>query len=174
MPKYIVNAAGDEFFPLESSQFYFDSLPGEKYLRYVPNADHSLKDTDLPFTLLAYFQAIVTNTPRPRFWWKADREAGSIRLWTLDPPSQVLLWQATNPKARDFRLVTIGKAWTSTPVEGNNGVYAASLPKPSEGWTAFFLELTYPSGGKYPFKFTTDVVVTPNRYAFGPPKPAAK
>ncbi len=174
LPKYIVNAAGDEFFPLESSQFYFADLPGEKYLRYVPNADHSLKDTDLPFTLLAYFQAIVTNTPRPRFRWKADREAGSIRLHTLDPPSQVLLWQATNPKARDFRLVSIGKAWTSTPVNGNNGVYVASLPKPPEGWTAFFLELTYPSGGKYPFKFSTEVVVTPNRYAFPPPKPTGK
>jgi PhoPQ-activated pathogenicity-related protein len=172
LPKYIVNAAGDEFFPLESSQFYFADLPGEKYLRYVPNANHSLSDTDVPFSLLAYFQAIVTNTPRPRFWWKADREAGSIRLHTLDTPSQVLLWQATNPKARDFRLVTIGKAWTSTPVTGDHGLYVASVPKPPEGWTAFFLELTYPSGGKYPFKFTTDVVVTPNRYAF--PAPAAR
>ena len=174
LPKYIVNAAGDEFFPPESSQFYFADLPGEKYLRYVPNADHSLSQSDGPFSLLAYFQAIVTNTPRPRFYWKADREAGSIRLRTIDPPSQVLLWQASNPKARDFRLVTIGKAWTSSPVQGENGIYAASIPKPPQGYSAFFLELTYPSAGKYPFKFTTEVVVTPNQYAFPPPKPARK
>jgi len=175
LPKYIVNATGDEFFPLDSAQFYFQDLPGEKYLRYVPNADHSLNETDGPFSLFAYFQAIVSNTPRPRFWWKADREAGSIRLRTLDPPSQVLLWQATNPKARDFRQVSIGKAWTSSPVAGDNGLYTASLPKPKAGFSAFFLELTYPSGGKFPFKFTTEVVVTPNAYPFPPPpRPRAK
>jgi len=174
MPKYVVNAAGDEFFPLDSSQFYYNDLPGERHLRYVPNADHSLKDTDVPFSLLAYFQTIVTNTPRPRFYWTADRDKGSIWLKTLDPPSQVLLWQASNPKARDFRLVTIGKAWTSSPLPGDHDLYVASVPQPAEGWTAFFVELTYDHGGKYPFKFTTEVVVTPNAYPFPPPKPAAK
>ena len=42
MPKLLVNAAGDEFFLPTSSQFYFDELPGEKYLRYVPNANHNV------------------------------------------------------------------------------------------------------------------------------------
>jgi PhoPQ-activated pathogenicity-related protein len=171
MPKYLVNSAGDEFFPLDSSQFYFADLPGEKYLRYVPNSDHSLKDSDVPFSLLAYFQSIVTCTPRPRFYWTADRDQGVVRLRTIDPPSQVLLWQAANPKARDFRLVSIGKAWTSSPVTGDHGLYVASMPKPEQGWKAFFLELTYPSGGKYPFKFTTEVVVTPNAYPFPAPRP---
>lgn len=46
MPKYVVNAAGDQYFLPDSSQFYFDDLPGEKYLRYVPNTDHSLKNSD--------------------------------------------------------------------------------------------------------------------------------
>jgi PhoPQ-activated pathogenicity-related protein len=35
MPKFIVNAAGDQFFLPDSSQFYFNDLPGVKYLRYV-------------------------------------------------------------------------------------------------------------------------------------------
>jgi len=46
MPKYIVNAAGDQFFLPDSSQFYFNDLPGEKYLRYIPNTDHSLRNSD--------------------------------------------------------------------------------------------------------------------------------
>ena len=33
------------------------------------------------------------------------------------PPKQVNLWQATNPDARDFRVATIGKAYTSRPLE---------------------------------------------------------
>ena len=32
----------------------------------------------------------------------------------------------------------------------------------SLGFTAWFLEMTCPSGGKYPFKFTTEVQVTPD------------
>ena len=44
MPKFIVNSTGDEFSLPDSSQFYFDGLMGEKYLRYVPNTDHSLRD----------------------------------------------------------------------------------------------------------------------------------
>jgi len=43
MPKFLINAADDQFFVPDSSQFYFDDLPGVKYLRYVPNADHSLR-----------------------------------------------------------------------------------------------------------------------------------
>ena len=46
MPKFIMNASGDQFFLPDSSQFYFDDLTGDKYLRYVPNADHWLDDTD--------------------------------------------------------------------------------------------------------------------------------
>ena len=48
IPKFIINASGDQFFLPDSWQFYFDDLKGEKYLRYVPNADHSLKDTNAP------------------------------------------------------------------------------------------------------------------------------
>src|SRR5207247_7984522 len=36
LPKFIINACGDQFFLPDSSQFYFDDLPGVKYLRYVP------------------------------------------------------------------------------------------------------------------------------------------
>jgi len=46
MPKFMVNSAGDQYFLPDSSQFYFDALVGEKYLRYVPNTDHSLKGSD--------------------------------------------------------------------------------------------------------------------------------
>jgi len=173
IPKYIVNSTGDQFFLPDSSQFYFDDLPGEKYLRYVPNTDHGLASLEVPFSLLAYFQSILDGTPRPRFYWKADRGSGTIRLLTLDSPSEVKLWQATNPNARDFRLMTIGPAWTGTPLKGEDGIYAASLPPPAQGWTAFFVEMSYPSGGKFPWVFTTEVVVTPDVYPFEPPAPQA-
>jgi len=171
MPKYLVNSAGDQYFLPDSSQFYFDDLPGEKYLRYVPNTDHSLANSDVPFSLATWLDSVVKGTPRPKFSWKSDRAKGLIQVKAADKPSEVKLWQATNAKARDFRLLTIGQAWTSKPLEGAGGVYVAQVQKPEQGWTAFFVELTFPSGGKYPWKFTTDVVVVPDVYPFEAPKP---
>jgi PhoPQ-activated pathogenicity-related protein len=169
LPKYIVNASGDEFFLPDSSQFYFHDLQGEKYLRYVPNASHGMDSADVAGNLLAYFLSFINNAPRPRFSWAADRAAGTIRVLTLDQPSAVKLWQAANPDGRDFRVMTIGKAWKSTPLEGVDGVYVASVAKPAKGFGAFFVELTFDSGFIVPWVFTTEVVVTPDVYPFGPP-----
>src|SRR6185503_14933769 len=53
LPKFLINSSGDQFFLPDSAQFYFDRLPGVKYLRYVPNSDHSLRGSDALTTLLA-------------------------------------------------------------------------------------------------------------------------
>jgi PhoPQ-activated pathogenicity-related protein len=84
----------------------------------------------------------------------------------------VRLWQATNPKARDFRLDIIGRAFTSEVVTAEReGVYVGRVAKPPAGWTAYFLEMTYPMGGKYPLKLTTGVRVIPEILPFdGPPR----
>jgi PhoPQ-activated pathogenicity-related protein len=162
MPKFVVNAAGDQYFPPDSSKFYFDDLPGVKYLRYVPNADHSLKGSDAQQSILAFYQALLNKRPLPRFGWKVSAD-GSIRVLTEDKPVEVNLWQATNPKARDFRLESIGPAYKkSTLAAAEAGVYVARVPRPAAGWTAFFVELVFDSGMKVPFKFTTQVGIVPD------------
>ncbi|MBL9166609.1 MAG: PhoPQ-activated pathogenicity-related family protein [Verrucomicrobiales bacterium] len=162
MPKFIVNACGDQFFLPDSSQFYFNDLPGVKYLRYVPNTDHSLRGSDAWESVTACHDAILKQAPLPQFSWSRQPD-GSIKVQTKDRPLEVKLWQATNPQARDFRLETIGRVWTSTAlVDQGGGVYVGSVAKPPMGWTAYMVELTYPSSSPHPFKFTTDVVVNPN------------
>ena len=59
MPKLIINATGDQFFVPDPSRLYFDDLPGEKHLRYVPNADHSMRQTDVDESVLAFYRSIV-------------------------------------------------------------------------------------------------------------------
>ena len=171
MPKFLINAAGDQFFLPDSSQFYFDDLHGEKYLRYVPNTDHSLRNSDARESLIAFYDAFLRNQPSPKFSWKLEKD-GSIRVKTTDKPAEVKLWQATNPSARDFRLMTIGPAYQSTVLNEEGSSYIARVAKPAKGWTAYFVELTFPSGGKYPFKFTTPVRVEPDVLPYPPPKPA--
>lgn len=160
LPKFILNAAGDQFFLPDSWQFYWDALPGPKHLRYVPNAGHDLRDTDAAESLLAFHHAVVHARALPRYEWRVD-PAGVITARTQDAPSSVRLWQVTNPTARDFRNDKLAARWTSQPLRPDaNGTYTATVPKPPKGWTAALVEMTFP-GEVVPFKFTSGVLVTP-------------
>ncbi len=163
MPKYIVNSSGDQFFCPDSSQFYFDDLKGEKHLRYVPNTDHSVDSSiDAMTSIVAFYQMILTGKPRPHTTWTFEDD-GSIHVHSDTPPQQVLLWQANNPNARDFRLATIGKAFTSSELKPEaDGSWIGRVAKPVKGWTAAFVELAYDTGGAFPFKVSTAVRVLPD------------
>lgn len=166
LPKFVINASGDQFFVPDSSQFYYGELKGEKLLRYVPNADHSLRGSDALESIIAYYQMILSGRPRPNYSWTFEKD-GSIRVKCETPPKKVLVWQATNPKARDFRVDTIGKSFTSQELKPDaDGTYVARLRAPDQGWTASFVELTYDSGGPHPLKTTTAVRVLPDRLPF--------
>lgn len=172
MPKFLLNASGDQFFLPDSARFYFDDLRGEKHLRYVPNASHSLDKTDALENLQAFYASIVTNTPRPQISWTFDAD-GSIKVIAKDRPDAVVLWQATNPAGRNFRQDVIGNAYQSTPLTPTGpNTWVARVASPEKGWTAFFVELTFPTGGKYPFKETTAIRVLPDTLPYAAPKPA--
>ena len=169
MPKLILNASGDQFFLPDSSQFYWDDLPGVKRLRYVPNAGHSMGGTDAGSSLLAFYESIIRDSPLPKYEWRVD-EDGTITVKTQEVPQKVLLWYATNPDARDFRWEgesgIVYQSESVLPVR--RGLYKAAVPTPKSGWTAFFIELTYDTGGVAPHKFTTEVVVVPDTYPYEP------
>jgi PhoPQ-activated pathogenicity-related protein len=168
MPKLLINASGDQFFLPDSSQFYIRDLPGETGLRYVPNADHSLQKSDAVDTLETFYASVVNGARRPSFTWTFGDD-GSIRVVSKDLPKAVTLWQATNPSARDFRLETLGAAYTATPLTpvGPN-TWLARVSAPAEGWTAAFVELTFDVAGR-PLKLTTGVRVLPDRLPFDAP-----
>jgi PhoPQ-activated pathogenicity-related protein len=97
-----------------------------------------------------------------------------MEVTTDRKPAAVKLWRATNPDARDFRLESLGPKWeSSTLAATSEGRYLATVPKPPQGWTAFFVELTYPSGTIVPMKLTTEVRVLPDvlPYKFEPRRP---
>jgi PhoPQ-activated pathogenicity-related protein len=166
MPKFLINSSGDQFFLCDSAQFYFHDLPGEKYLRYVPNTDHGLGGSDAEKSLLVFYVSILKGLPRPKFSWRIEKDSIIVST-TSAVPREVNLWQATNEEARDFRLQTIGKIWQSSPLQhAGSGSYVAKVLPPKKGWTAFFVELVYDSGTPIPYKFTTEVHVVPQRLPF--------
>lgn len=171
MPKFIVNSPGDQFFVPDSSQFYFHWLKGEKYLRYVPNTDHGVtRRSDAGDSLTAFYDSILNNYKRPEFSWDIAPD-GTITVVAKDKPEAVTLWQANNPDARDFRLESIGPAYRPTGLsETQPGVYIAAPPKVERGFTAYFVELTFPTPGGMKWKFTTEVKVLPDVYPFPAPE----
>ena len=127
MPKLLINASGDQFFLPDNSRFYYSQLPAEKLLRYVPNAKHNLAGSDAMATIIAFYQSILHNTKRPQFSTKRDKD-GTITVTPTSQPTEVKLWQATNPKDRDFRVDVIGNAYTATSLAASkNRTYSANV-----------------------------------------------
>ncbi len=161
MPKFVVNSAGDQFFLPDSTQFYWNDLKGAKYLRYIPNTDHSMKNSDAWLSLLSFYDSVLRKKNLPDYSWNIA-SAGRIRVVSKTRPAKVKLWQATNPEARDFRLETLGAKYIEKelPVSAD-GIYEVSLDSPTKGWTAGFIELTYPNDPA-PHKFTTGITIVPD------------
>ena len=135
----------------------------------MPNTDHSLKGSNARESVLAFYHTVVAGQPRPQFSWSFAPD-GVIEVKTSARPLAAVLWQAANPEARDFRLEAIGPAYRSSTLESSgNGTYTARVPTPARGWVAYFVELTFPSRGPFPLKFTTAVRVAPETLPFGRP-----
>lgn len=175
MPKFVINSAGDQYFLCDSAQFYFKDLPAPKKLLYNPNSDHSLQGANADKALLAWYMAILKGSPLPEFSWDIAG-VGHTVVTAKTRPTQVNLWTATNPKARDFRLETIGKEWKSTPLVANDkGVYDTNVIAPEKGWTAYFVELLFDSGSSsLPYRFSTEVRVIPDTLPFADKLKAAE
>lgn len=164
LPKYILNSAGDQFFPADSWKFYFDGLKGEKFLCYFPNTDHGLNE-DAYFRLAGFYYALMEGTPRPEFTWEKAGD-GTLTVRCATKPARVTLWRAVNPDARDFRLETFGPKYEAVEMPlSDSGEYVSAVAAPEKGWTAFFLELEFPNGDfPKPFVFTTGVSILPDTY----------
>ncbi len=171
MPKFMINATGDQFFLPDSWRFYYDQLTGPKNIRYVPNGEHSLRETDAWETLMAGYFSILHNIEIPKITWESPSPGHLSAKVEGGSPTEVKLWQADNPNARDFRVDTIGRTWNSEPVQAKNEselVYEIKVKGPEKGWRAFMLEFTFKHPkSPVPLKMTTGVYVIPDSLPHG-------
>lgn len=167
MPKYIVNAASDEFFLPDSWQFYWDELPGEKALRYVPNSGHDLSNSDAATGIISFYAQILSRQQLPHFDWEVTEDGFKLRFDPDQAPDDLLLWSAHNPNDRDFRLYVIDRIWLAAGLEvDEQGEQTVEIRTPESGYTAWFVEARFDTDSDFPLKMTTGVKVTPDRYPF--------
>lgn len=145
LPKFIINASADEFFPPDSSQFYYHQLQGPKWLRYLPNTRHYLgceANINTTEIMASTFGALCFDDVPAMSWRQLDD--GEVELLVNQKPDDVYAWFCHNLNARDFRKDTLRNNLPSyqrlelKPVSESPWVYRY-IPEPMQkGWTAFF------------------------------------
>lgn len=155
LPKLIILGTNDRYWTLDALNLYWNDLRGPKYVLYVPNEGHSLKDYKKVFgTINAFHQHAALGAPLPKLSWETavTKETLSLRVKSDFSPSRVLAWVAYSP-VKDFREAE----WSSKSVrkKGNEFIYSLSIPK--DQCVAVFLEMEYEAD--MPYYFSTNVQI---------------
>lgn len=148
VPKYIINASGDEFFVPDNSRFYYDRLPGKKVLRMIPNSSHGGIRQAATEVLTSFVSRVQQSKPLPSLQAELRHvDSGAAIVGRLsEVPQKLLLWRAANPSARDFRHAC-GVRYVSTPIEiADSASFFAPVEDPATGWSAQFVEATFADG----------------------------
>lgn len=171
IPKYIISASADDFFLPDSSQFYFDSLPSNKWLRVFPNERHyivrnnALLVTD---TLLSIYGAHLNGRKMPEVNWQLKGD--TVLVSSGEAPLSATLWQADNPKRRDFRATRDNpEARKFTAEELTLSCtkvceFKLDMKMPESGWNAYFIQLNYANNNFPDLILTTPVFIYPDSY----------
>jgi len=153
MPKLIVNGTNDFYWATDALNLYWDGIPADKWVLYVPNAGHNLRRQDRPQPdqlndlingLAAFSRHQITGTSMPKLSWKHETVNGNLRLSiaATPAPTGARLWIAQTP-TRDFRTA----GWSEHKVSLTDGRIVAEMPPPDKGHLAFFGELDYEIDG---------------------------
>ncbi|MGB1168053.1 MAG: PhoPQ-activated protein PqaA family protein [Flavobacteriaceae bacterium] len=165
MPKLIINGTIDEFFATDSWKFYWDALPGNNYLQYVPNGNHGLLGSYQTPTIFSFYDRLIHSKALPKMEWEVKE--GTFYLST-DPniPYQINLWTCKNSKARDFRIWEVGRSWKKETIAVNSSGDYQIKASEGEGYTASLVEVVFYPESSNPLILSTGTVVLPEQYVF--------
>ena len=156
MPKLVLLGTNDPYWTVDAANFYFDDLPGEKHLYYLPNAGHGLGIGIVP-TLVAFVRSVMDSAPLPRMQWQHDDDGTLTVTWDA-ANGRPVLWQARSTN-RDFRKAQ----WLSQPLDGKQQCQVRPDP-PADGWLAYYVEVQFPSPRGMPYGLTTTITVLPDTF----------
>jgi PhoPQ-activated pathogenicity-related protein len=151
MPKMIVMGTNDEYWPIDNIKNYYDSIPGQNLIHYVPNVGHGLGDgKEAMTTLSSFFGLTMSKSSYPVCIWKSSQTDKGVKVnikTTVDKLIDVTLWRADSPDL-DFR----NDKWESQKLDVKPKSEISMLELyPSSGYRAFYINLKYKDskGGEY-------------------------
>lgn len=152
VPKLILAGNNDPYWNTDALNLYWDGLPSQKWISYIPNAGHGLEEKTpgggkgnrfrAINDLCAFVRHQASGEKMPELTWKhEDTPEGQSKLSvTASPaPGAITLWKA-EAEGLDFRK----SIWKSSPVElSSGGTIVATVPKPETGGQAFYINCEY-------------------------------
>lgn len=151
IPKLIFIGTNDEYWPVDAIKNYLDSIPGENFIHYVPNAGHDLGDKKQALQALSsFFGTTLLNQPYPVCDWDISPNGTNVKLEatsSADKLVDAIVWSADS-EDRDFR----DEEWTGESMHAKNKKkIEVIIDYPKTGFKAFYVDLKYtdPNGDEY-------------------------
>ena len=155
VPKLLIHGANDPYWTVDAAKFYFDDLPGVKYILTLPNAGHNLEGQQIKGiqTAAVFARQIAKGGDLPSVKWKLSEtgEGYKVDIETEMTFRRARLWTA-HSETKDFRQAR----WTSASLPEPETAFSVPVAKPESGHIAFFVELESIEEG-LPFSLTTQV-----------------
>ena len=166
MPKLIVNGTNDFYWTTDALNLYWEGIPDNKWVLYLPNAGHNLRRqdrnpreqlNDLVTGLAAFSRYQSANMAMPKLRWRHENVDGKFRLTVDASPSPIAarLWIAHSETA-DFRTAQ----WHAQEMTTSDGKIIGEVAAPQTGREAFFGELDYEIDG-VPYHLSTQMRLMP-------------
>jgi PhoPQ-activated pathogenicity-related protein len=158
-PKLIILGTNDRYWPVDALNLYWNDLAGEKYVLYVPNNGHGIRDyARVLGTVSALHEHVAANKPLPKLSWNFTDRGDTVRLeFSSDTrPVNVTSWTTTSD-TRDFRDAN----WISRTAQRSDQTgqsFVVALKKPASGFAAMFAEGQF-NGRTMPFFLSTNLQV---------------
>lgn len=166
MPKLIINAANDSYWPLDAMNLYRADLPGQTDVLHAPNAGHAMGGQEMRVfaTASGWFRRLAAGQSVPQIKLVGDT-GGQIEIEVKARADERIpaarLWVARSA-TRDFRKAE----WKAQKLEisdkGEVRRMTHQVEKAGEGlpFTAVFAEIDLPMEGAFlPLRLSSDVFI---------------
>ncbi len=151
MPKMIFIGTNDEYWPVDAIKNYLDSIPGQNFIHYVPNAGHGMGDTKQALQALSSFLGTtLLHQSYTACDWNISPNGSNVKLEALSTPEKLvdaIVWSADS-EDRDFR----DEEWVGKSLNAKNQEkIEVEINYPEAGYKAFYVDLKYvdPNGDEY-------------------------
>ena len=183
----LINTCGDEFMMPDDNEYFWNKLPGPKFVKMLPNAEHSMAGHELGtiMDIGSFLVSVINNQTLPKVSWRFENKNKIARVYFTSnvKPDEVTLWHANtlidNPK-RDFRLLAGPDPENPTPqfifwgkretkFFPKNNTYMGEINEPERGWSGCFIEATYKlkiRGEIRVFQLSSQVNIVPNSFPY--------
>jgi len=158
MPKLLLLGSNDPYWTLESANLYFNDLPGDKHIVYVPNIGHEALTQSQSLSALGNFAIACSEkkTLNKIDWSYSDKPDGlELSIRPTGAPTVVKAWTALSD-TRDFRKAK----WTDQKITSTGDSFNFTLSRPKSGYAAVFGEVTY-AGKAGPLSLSTIPKILP-------------